>query len=284
MNPVHEGLLEMLIDIDLAMRDAGIDYSLAYGTALGAIRHKGFIPWDDDADIFILEKDVPAFEDVMDRLSKQGKYSLQKPFSVDWCNSFYKIRLNNSTAIEPLHMHTRIHQGLFVDVFVMRGYPRSNLRRKMYNLQLFFQRGLRRLEYPSEGKPHLGFYQRIIFTLYRISLKICAGLCEPDSGYLFGDEPSGTIGVYPAEIFEKYRDIDYEGHQLRVVEDCDQYLSLFYGDYMEPPPENERIGEHLIAYDKNKDYSVWLDEYYREHPDEMPSYRKNRNNSNQYSE
>lgn len=81
MNAIQSLLLEMMKDFDWAMRKEGVKYYAAYGTALGVVRHKGFIPWDDDIDVFIFPEDIPAFERAMERLSPE--YVLQKPNTLD---------------------------------------------------------------------------------------------------------------------------------------------------------------------------------------------------------
>ncbi len=260
MDAIQRGLLEIITDADRAFRECGIDYSLAYGSALGAVRHKGFIPWDDDMDIVILDTDEPRLREVMEHLP-EGKYFLQEPLSVDWANSFYKLKLNGSTAIEESHLDTRMHQGLFVDIFIARTCPDPGFRRRLYMALEYAQRGLRVLCFKNCGKPRRDILQRVLFWFYRRDLGMRRRLCRKTDRYVHMDEPTGAREVFERSLMESMTDLEFEGVPLRVVSDYDGYLTRVYGDYMTLPPENERVGKHIMAYDRDKDYKDWLIEY-----------------------
>ena len=259
MNDIQDGLLEMLTDIDAALRKNGVQYSLDSGTAIGGVRHHGFIPWDDDADLIVKECDLERFENAIKNLPEE-KYYLQRPFSTDWSNSFYKIRLNSSTAIEESHLGTRMHQGLFVDVFVARNYPKGKFRQKIYELLLLCQRGLRRISFHNYGKPRRDGIQSLLYSMQRRVIKTMAFICEKDSPYYHLDYGNPYPPILKKD-FEECIDCDFEGTKLRLFKGYDRILTTLYGDYMTPPPEDKRVGGHLIAYERNIDYKVWLKEH-----------------------
>lgn len=250
-------------DVDKAFREAGVVYTLAYGTLIGAVRHKGFIPWDDDVDIIILYPDEKRLDDVMAHLP-EGKYYLQKPFSTDWANSFYKLKLNGSTAIEESHLGTRMHQGLFIDIFVARRCPKPGIRRKLFFTLEYMRRGNRLLCFTNYGKPRRDWFQRILYWMFRCNLKMADMLCRDSDGYYHLDESQEGHQIIPKDMMEDYSDIGFEDGIFQAVTDYDGWLRIIYGDYMQLPPEEERVGSHLIAYDRNMDYTEWLAHHYKD--------------------
>ena len=261
MNSIQEGLLEMMTDIDRAFRECNVEYSLAYGSAIGAVRHGGFIPWDDDMDIVILDSDESKLDDVVAHLP-EGKYFLQRPLTVDWANSFYKLRLNGSTAIEDTHLGTRMHQGLFVDIFIARSCPNPGIRRNLYMFLEHAQRGLRVMCFRNYGSTRRDVLQRALFWFYRRDLGMRRRLCGKKDHFIHMDEPTGAREVFERSLMESMTDIGFEGHSFRIVSDYDGYLTRVYGDYMTPPPEEERVGKHIMAYERDKDCKDWLKEHY----------------------
>ncbi len=255
---IHEGLLEMMVDIDAALREGGVNYTLMYGTSIGAVRHGGFIPWDDDIDIAIFEEEIGKFEDSM-RFLPEGKYFLQRPLSIDWANTFYKIKLNGSTAIEESHIDTRMHQGLFIDVFVIRRCPKPGLRRKLYLALEVVQRGIRLATFRTYGRGWLTWLQKLLHLTCRMDLWMRRVLAGKKSGYVFFDEPTGAREIFERGVVEDTADIGFEGHTFRMYRDYDTLLTYSYGDYMTPPPVEDRVfKQHLVAYDRNLDYRDWL--------------------------
>ena len=112
-------LLTLLKEFDRVCRLVGVKYTLFAGTLLGSVRHKGFIPWDDDLDVMMLREDYDKF------LSQAGKYLdstvffLQKEFTEHWPMFFSKLRLNGTACIEKYHpKDPDIHQGIYIDIFI----------------------------------------------------------------------------------------------------------------------------------------------------------------------
>lgn len=264
LEDIHAGLLEVILDFDRIMKENHLEYSLISGTELGAVRHKGFIPWDDDLDVCIKECDVPKLISIFDN-DKNDKYFLQKPLSIDWINTFFKLKLNGSTAIEKSHLNTRMHQGLFVDIFIVRNYPDSRLMRRLYKLLVIGQRACRRSSDIFQGKPKRDWIQKLVQKIYSIDYKLCGFISNNDSKMMFIDFPCKEFRLLDREIVNNYTDVVFENHELRMFADYDTVLTTLFGpDYMTPPPENKRYGEHLVAYDRNTDYKVWLEEYHKQ--------------------
>ena len=257
MNEIQEALLEMMVDFDAVMRKHDVDYFLAYGTVLGAVRHKGFIPWDDDVDLIVRKRDLQGFIGAMEELESTGKYELQRPFSVDWPYLFYKVRLNGSTAIEDKFVDTRIHQGLFIDVFILEPYPDSKFRRMLFNTMGTFQHGLQTLCDYRMGKRFDPIFRVICFG-ETILNRMMDYVCEQDSEWNKVRSYDEGFEVFRTEDFEETTEMEFEGHRFTGMKEYDRFLKNCFGDYMTLPPEEERVSHHLSFFDRNLDYRDWL--------------------------
>ena len=257
MNDVQSAILEMMIDFDAVMRKHGVDYSISDGTALGAVRHKGFIPWDDDADLSVLRKDVPKFLEAMEDLESSGKYFLQRPLSIDWPYVFYKVRLNNSTAIEDKFVNTRMHQGLFIDIFIADPYPNSKIRRGVHGMLMFIQHCFQTICDYRMGKRWFDPILKIVGISVKVLNKMMDMVVEKDYRW-YCNRNTNYHRVFYREDMDETIETEFEGHSFRMMKGYDRYLKELYGDYMTPPPEDQRYGEHLSFFDKEMDYKDWL--------------------------
>lgn len=257
MNETQKGLLVIMDYFDKTMRENGIPYSLAYGSALGAIRHKGFIPWDDDMDVFIFREDVERFVKAFEK--NNDKFFLQKPLSTDWPYLFYKIRMNGTTAIEKKYIDTRIHQGLFIDVFVLDSYPVSKIRKKMFNTVMLSIRAMQTLCDGRMGKKSFDPILKMIMFGIKVQNKILNIIPEKNSNLSAIRLPwyKTTINM---DFFKKIEDVEFEGpeHLYSITSEYDALLTTIYGDYMQPPPVEKRVGQHIYALDMEMDYKDWL--------------------------
>lgn len=118
LNELQKTQLSMLRDFDAVCRKNNIPYQLFSGTALGAVRHHGFIPWDDDIDVVMLRENYERFFDTAAKDFDSQKYYVQREFTEHWPMFFSKLRLNGTTYIEKYHSHdAEIHQGVYIDIF-----------------------------------------------------------------------------------------------------------------------------------------------------------------------
>lgn len=246
--------LEMIVEVDRICRKNGIDYSLDGGTLLGAVRHKGFIPWDDDADVIFTRHEYAKFCRACKKELDADRFFLQD-YRTDenyrW--GYAKLRRKGTEFIRLGQEHMKYRTGVCIDVFVVDHVPDGLLMRRLYYSANFC---MRKVLYSELGQTaaESAWMRAVYRMLYKIPkdtvfyLRNClAARCnrrktELVSHLLFQYPTKESKYGMPAECFTNYRDIEFEGMQLRAFVDYDRYLTLLYHDYMTPPPVEKRHG------------------------------------------
>lgn len=255
--------LDILLEFDRVCRDRGLTYYLAYGTLLGAVRHRGFIPWDDDIDVLMPRPDYDRLMDAFPKACAVSHYRLIPPMDRISRHSFIKIMDTRTVKIESGIDYTPGALGIDIDVFPLDGQPEQEADhwvwyeklQKCYRLADFPVRryyGGRKKRWPLALINFLGgkrrwlgiaikcFWQRRALALHRkypLDASNWVGMVE----HCFGCEKQR----YPRQLFEDSALLEFEGHLFPVPAQYDAVLRIAYGDYMTPPPESER-GGHLI--------------------------------------
>ncbi len=260
--------VEMLLEIDRICKKFNIRYFLIAGTLLGAIRHKGFIPWDDDIDIAMPLNDYRRFCKIAEK-ELNDKYFLQNYKTDTIALWFTKIRKNNTTAIQLNHKNKLHHQGIWVDIFPLIGVENdeqwlSEINKKAKRTKKILNKKIGLME-DTEGK--------IIYEIANklISLKVCKFFFGLFFKHLFKDPENYSYCFYlwasskikakfPTEMFSEVCEVEFEGHMFPAPKDWDGYLTLEYGDYMTPPPPEKRNGgSHTISIvDINNNYTKYI--------------------------
>ena len=142
--------LEMLIEVDRICRKYGIMYSLDGGSLLGAVRHKGFIPWDDDIDLIMKHSDYDKFYDVCKTDLDKERFFLQE-YRTDkyYYVGYPRIRRNNTVYTRVGHEHMKYHGGVFIDIFILDNVPDNKFIRPFHRFQCFC---LRKMLWAESGK------------------------------------------------------------------------------------------------------------------------------------
>lgn len=250
-------ILGIMRDIDEICLHHDINYYLLGGSALGAIRHKGFIPWDDDLDICMDTVNYRKFIDVVKKELDPQKYFVQERL-VDWPLNFTKIKLKGTKIVEHEgYADMPEKEGIYVDVFVLDNSPSNKILQSIqYVLAKFYlcylisvrtyksatlrKRILMKLSFPLKWKP------------IRIFVKWCIERyndCETDYLGFFYGRTRLRNSIMPKRVYGKPLRVAFEDTMLPVPERYDEYLTCLFGDYMTPPPVEQQVGLHLKEID-----------------------------------
>ena len=243
--------LEMLIEIDRICRENNINYSLDGGTLLGAIRHGGFIPWDDDADVIMLRQEYEKFKKVCETELDESRFFLQD-FDTDsnyrW--GYAKLRRNGTLFLREGQEHVNMNQGIFLDIFICDNVPDEPIKRELHRAICYL---IRKGLYSEVGKENAKssliriwykLYNRIqrntwVKLLKRIYTKNNKSRTEYVSHMTYPYPKSMKYGNY-REFYDEFVDMKFEGKTFRIFKQYDRYLKLLYGDYMQLPPVEKR--------------------------------------------
>lgn len=250
---VWQAELDILDVVDSVCRRNNLRYSIAYGTMLGAVRHGGFIPWDDDVDIIMPREDYEKLISVWKQEKTQGYILQNKYTNWDFTQNFTKIRKDNTTFIHnDWETHVSYHTGIFVDVFPGDRVSPKNFSRKMQlfvvALNLLYARGHTS---GSSGIRNIGErfllnvpekFKKYIYRKTDSYLKKWNS--QKKNAYFFPNTMEWAYREYPYDLFDNLIDINFSGHMYMCAKDTNKILTLDYGNYMELPPEKERVLKH----------------------------------------
>ena len=254
-------MMRILDEVVRVCDENGFRYSLAYGTLLGAVRHKGFIPWDDDIDIFLMRKDY----DKLIRILKERKSNTADWISVvdDTCKGYYysfaKI-VDNRTEVH-MDRHEGNH-GLWIDIFPLDNMPKSDFGAKTYIMICSFLRVVALSLDTNFSSKTLStwvlLYKRFFKVLGTIFGKKRFCRFMEWFFHLYENKETDKIanlftsykfkGIFDKKKLSTLIKLPFENTEYSGFENYDYYLSRLYGDYMKLPPEDKRITHNINAW------------------------------------
>lgn len=249
--------LGMLAEFDRVCKKHNIKYTIVAGTLLGAVRHKGFIPWDDDADIGMLREEYDKFKAVMCDLNPSICFFQDNTTDPAYRWGYGKLRRTGTEYVRVGQEHLKCKTGIFVDIFPMDDCPKSLISQMFQDFYCFC---CRKILWSEVGRVVCsGFYKiwytilskiplQIPFRLLRIytdrsnnnSDCLVRTLCYTSVGKLYFKHPFAQRYGLPKRWFLDCVEYDFENIKLMGSRDYDEVLSFWFGDYMTLPPEDER--------------------------------------------
>lgn len=239
--------LEILNEVDDCCKKYNIRYSLAFGTLLGAIRHKGYIPWDDDLDIMMPYEDMIRLRD---NLASRNIFFHDVDTDTTYGNPFGNICSNRTYRV----IGRSKDRGLGIDV-----YPIVKLPADEYLEEIFFLKAQKLQKRRSQWlktrlfmlkhfscTPVLGY--KNVMRAYRDHL-VSYNMSDSKRYYIIASPLSSRNAMtYDSDLFEKIIEVEFEGNFYKAIADYDYFLRKTYGDYMELPPEEKRHPIHCQHY------------------------------------
>jgi lipopolysaccharide cholinephosphotransferase len=241
--------LEMLKEAHRICEKHGISYCAIGGTALGTIRHKGFIPWDDDIDIAFLRKDYEKFRVILEtELNTEKFYFQDQKKTKGYCWGYGKIRRKGAEFVRLGQEHMPYEQGIFIDIMPLDFVPNNYLFRCLHTFVAFL---FRKAFWSRVGKYTAKGMEKFIYgILIKIPEKWLKNNFEKFVKFSNRKEtkfarlllfPCATSNLgEPVEFYKNTDNFVFENFTIKAPKDYEKYLTFMFGNYMELPPENKR--------------------------------------------
>lgn len=255
-------MYDILVEVDRICRKNKINYTLSNGTLIGAIKYKGYIPWDDDIDVCFLRNDYEKFIECCKSELNDDYRIVNAENEMDNPNLYHKIKIKNTKYVEKISQNCNINQEIFLDILPYDVSPQNYYLGFIHQLKISFYRRMLSIKCKNNFFKNKNYLKRFInYLIYLISKmykkeylirklkKLMTKYNHTKSDYVIN-----AFGPYSykkermkKEIFSQYIETIFETKKFFVIKDYDVYLRKMYGDYMNTlPPENERTSRHEI--------------------------------------
>lgn len=253
--------LEILLYFKKFCDENGLLFYLCGGCCIGAIRHKGFIPWDDDIDVFMPREDYEKLFALWNKKADTKKYSCLRTTKDQFIGNVMTTIVDNKTeVIRPWQKGKDGHKGVMIDVLPLDGCAPKGMKRKMQMIySMIFSLYCSKMVPVNHGKL-VSAVSKVLLSIVpgdNLKYKIWKFAEKQMSKYKISDSkyitelcagPHYMKNEYPKEIFEKAVYKDFEDYSLPLPVGYDEYLKIAFGDYMKLPPEEKRKAHHDIVY------------------------------------
>lgn len=259
--------LDILEDFISVCKKLDLQYFVIGGTLLGAIRHEGFIPWDDDIDIGMPRPDYERFLEYGQQYLKDSYFLQTYKTEYEYPYVFAKIRDCETTFIEKAIKTLKINHGVYIDIFPLDGYPSNKILQAVLNIRKrLYEVKIASVQFSDKPKKR-SFFGKIFFFISDILYKDVNKAVEKydklikkfnynksnliiNYGGAWGEKEIVSKKYFCNGLIKKFATID-----VVVPQDYNSYLTNIYGNYMNLPPEEKRISHHYTELvDLNKSY------------------------------
>lgn len=257
--------LDLLTEFDRVCRQHNIDYVISSGTLLGAVRHKGYIPWDDDADIMMLRDDYERFKTVMNDLNPDICFFQDHTTDPEYRWGYGKLRRTGTEYVRLGQEHLKSKTGINIDIFPYDDVPLSTLGQMIQDAYCYC---CRKVLWSEVGKKNSKGFTKYWYSLLskipvnkvykwldvyikksrKDSPNKVRILCFTAIGKLYYKHPLKERYGIPKEWFTERVEFEFEGKRLMGTKDYDACLNFWYGDYMKLPPADQREQHAPVSY------------------------------------
>lgn len=260
----QEAMLCLLHELDRICKVLGIPYTLFAGSLLGAVRHKGFIPWDDDLDVLMFRDDYERFLSSASEVLNKERFFLQSEFTPSWPMFFSKLRLNGTTCIERFHPRdASMHQGIYIDIFPCDSAFSSPLMQRLqfFSSKVVIAKSLKRRGYETNSFPKKMFMALCSVLPSKPFRRFCTCSAPSSSKWVhtfFGAAKSFRKNVFLRCTLSNTIMMEFEDDLFPVPCEYASVLSQLYGDYNVIPDEAAiNSKKHAILVDTTHPQSFY---------------------------
>ena len=244
-----------------------LDWFLVNGSALGAVKYNGFIPWDDDIDVALKRKDYEIFLENAQKILPDHIFLQNYRTEKDFPKIFSKLRNSNTSFIEKSVERLNINHGIYIDIFCLDNFPDDSTEQVKFKRKnkLLLWKTMCALDDRSKLKIRvrnavfraLGYHKRTSESFAKLE-KLISGFEESSLICNHGDR-MGAKQVMPKEIYGKGSKAMFEGIEVKVPEKIDEYLTYKYGDWRSDPPEEAQNSHHkTVICDPSRSYKEYV--------------------------
>lgn len=263
LQTVELELLKAFVDICEKLE---LKYYLVCGTALGAVKYGGFIPWDDDVDVALPREEYRRFLQEAPALLPEHIFLQNYRTDPAFPHVYTKLRHSGTTFIEEGTAHLPIHHGVYLDVFPLDGYPEGKLAGKIFDLKKKLLTWQQYCALKGDPKPRvrlrnkfyraLGFHKRTAKTMAAMERLFCRYPARTGAIWCNHGNWQGRLEYAPRTQYGEGTWASFEGLRVRIPEQFDAYLTQKYGDWRAELPQDKQVSHHAwLVCDVDKPYT-----------------------------